>query len=79
MRHVVVMGGPASVICTASTQRSARSPVHQIRQDEVDHSIRPPNGTAGFARSAVRGIRRLPSPPASTIPEHSVLLSHATR
>src|SRR5437016_4371424 len=28
---------------------------------------RPPNGTAGLARSAVRGISRLPSPPASTI------------
>src|ERR1044071_5308495 len=27
----------------------------------------PPKGTAGLARSAVRGIRRLPSPPASTI------------
>src|SRR5918994_6051490 len=27
----------------------------------------PPNGTAGFARSAVRGARRLPSPPARTI------------
>ena len=29
----------------------------------------PANGTAGFARSAVSGIRRLPSPPASTIPK----------
>ncbi len=28
----------------------------------------PPNGTAGFARSAVRGMSRLPSPPASTMP-----------
>src|SRR3954471_2505631 len=28
----------------------------------------PPNGTAGLARSAVRGMSRLPSPPASTIP-----------
>src|SRR5690606_26411732 len=28
---------------------------------------RPPNGTAGLARSAVRGIRRLPSPPARTM------------
>src|SRR5918996_117750 len=28
----------------------------------------PPNGTAGLARSAVSGARRLPSPPASTIP-----------
>src|ERR1700752_3461800 len=27
----------------------------------------PPKGTAGFARSPVRGIRRLPSPPARTI------------
>src|SRR4051812_43422419 len=27
----------------------------------------PPNGTAGLARSAVRGIRCLPSPPASTM------------
>ncbi|CAB4984688.1 unannotated protein [freshwater metagenome] len=27
----------------------------------------PPNGTAGFARSAVRGMSRLPSPPASTM------------
>ena len=27
----------------------------------------PPNGTAGLARSIVRGIRRLPSPPARTI------------
>src|SRR5215472_17452552 len=28
----------------------------------------PPNGTAGFARSAVSGARRVPAPPASTIP-----------
>ena len=28
----------------------------------------PPNGTAGLARSAVNGIKRLPSPPAKTIP-----------
>ena len=27
----------------------------------------PANGTAGFARSAVSGISRFPSPPASTI------------
>ncbi len=29
----------------------------------------PPNGTAGFARSAVSGMSRLPSPPASTMPK----------
>src|SRR5215471_12414645 len=29
---------------------------------------RPPNGTAGLARSAVSGLRRVPAPPASTIP-----------
>src|SRR5690242_4706310 len=28
----------------------------------------PPKGTAGFARSAVSGLRRLPSPPARTMP-----------
>src|SRR4029453_10306555 len=28
----------------------------------------PPNGTAGLARSRVSGERRLPSPPASTMP-----------
>ena len=28
----------------------------------------PPNGTAGFARSSVSGMSRLPSPPASTMP-----------
>src|SRR3954470_5675894 len=28
----------------------------------------PPNGTAGFARSAVSGLSRLPSPPARTMP-----------
>src|SRR5580700_3108379 len=28
----------------------------------------PPNGTAGLARSAVSGLRRVPAPPASTIP-----------
>src|SRR6476469_3305361 len=28
----------------------------------------PPNGTAGFARSAVSGDSRFPSPPASTMP-----------
>src|SRR5437762_12347539 len=28
----------------------------------------PPNGTAGFARSFVRGYSRVPLPPASTIP-----------
>ena len=44
-----------------------RSPVHQIRRDEVDHAIRPPNGTRRL-RSAVSGIRPCP-PPASTIPK----------
>src|SRR5215471_9160989 len=29
---------------------------------------RPPNGTAGLARSAVSGLRRVPAPPARTIP-----------
>ena len=29
----------------------------------------PPNGTAGFARSSVRGMSRLPSPPARMIPK----------
>ena len=29
----------------------------------------PPNGTAGFARSAVSGMSRLPSPPARTMPK----------
>ena len=28
----------------------------------------PPNGTAGLARSSVSGARRVPAPPASTIP-----------
>src|SRR5437588_12282303 len=28
----------------------------------------PPNGTAGLARSAVSGLRRVPAAPASTIP-----------
>src|SRR3954466_14146120 len=41
------------------------------RLDRTKSTIRkhPPNGTAGFARSAVRGARRLPSPPASTMPK----------
>src|SRR5580658_430361 len=33
----------------------------------------PPNGTAGLARSAVSGLRRVPAPPASTIPRTDAL------
>src|SRR6476619_2578566 len=43
----------------------------------------PPNGTAGFARSAVRGHSRFPSPPARTMPRTprcaTRLASHAMR
>ena len=38
----------------------------------------PPNGTAGLARSAVRGISRLPSPPARTMAS-TLLPGHAVR
>ena len=34
---------------------------------------RPPNGTAGFARSAVSGCKRSPLPPARTIPKTSIV------
>jgi hypothetical protein len=39
------------------------------RSDDTESSMRymPPNGTVGVTRSAVRGIGRLPSPPAGTI------------
>jgi len=42
-----------------------------IRLDSAKSMSRycPPNGTAGFARSAVNGISRFPSPPASTMPK----------
>src|SRR5437867_10133499 len=37
------------------------------RQKSISRYV-PPNGTAGLARSSVRGISRLPSPPARTMP-----------
>src|SRR3954462_11258972 len=39
----------------------------------------PPKGTAGLARSAVSGARRLPSPPARTIPNTSGISSPSQR
>src|ERR1022692_2824424 len=41
---------------------------------------RPPNGTAGLARSAVSGASRLPAPPASTMPRtRNSAISHLLR
>src|SRR5262245_11945940 len=54
-----------AVYCVNTSTR--RSPL--LRQlDRVKSMIRysPPNGTAGLARSRVRGSRRVPLPPAST-------------
>ena len=41
--------------------------VDDIAQGKIDEAVDPAEGTAGFARSAVSGIRRLPSPPARTM------------
>ena len=63
--------GRGCATCTGSARRSAAGP-ELIRFDEreVDRAGScPPNGTAGLARSAVRGISRLPSPPARTMPK----------
>src|SRR3989442_7167832 len=39
----------------------------RLESEKSSRRYVPPKGTAGFARSAVRGNSRLPSPPARTI------------
>src|ERR1700733_12521721 len=43
-------------------------PLTRLDRAKSTSRYRPPNGTAGLARSAVSGASRLPAPPASTIP-----------
>ena len=69
MRHVVVMwrSSECDLYCVSTAIRE-KPPFTRFDRTKSIIRYAPPNGTAGFARSAVRGIRRLPSPPASTIP-----------
>src|SRR6266700_250844 len=69
MRHVVVMcrSSECDLYCV-STQIRMMSPLTKFDSTKSTSRYIPPKGTAGLARSAVSGISRLPSPPASTIP-----------
>src|SRR5690348_458563 len=51
-----------------STQILRMPPLARLDSAKSISRYRPPNGTAGLARSAVSGDRRVPAPPASTIP-----------
>src|ERR1017187_7261999 len=51
-----------------STQTRRMPALTRLDRAKSTSRYRPPNGTAGLARSAVSGARRLPAPPASTIP-----------
>ena len=50
------------------TQIFRMPPLARLDSAKSISRYRPPNGTAGLARSAVSGLRRVPAPPASTIP-----------
>src|SRR5215471_13328351 len=51
-----------------STQIRRQPALTRLESAKSISRYRPPNGTAGLARSAVSGASRLPAPPASTIP-----------
>src|ERR1700736_6717284 len=51
-----------------STQIFRTPPLARLDSAKSMSRYKPPNGTAGLARSAVSGLRRVPAPPASTIP-----------
>src|SRR5271165_3702951 len=51
-----------------STHILRMPPLARLESAKSISRYRPPNGTAGLARSAVSGLRRVPAPPASTIP-----------
>jgi len=42
--------------------------IDKVAQHEIDHAVLAAKGTAGLARSRVSGKRRVPLPPASTMP-----------
>src|SRR6185369_10972700 len=56
-----------------STQIFRMPPLARLDSAKSISRYRPPNGTAGFARSAVSGLRRVPAPPASTMPRTDLL------
>src|SRR6266480_2727112 len=51
-----------------STQIRRHPALTRLDNAKSTSRYRPPNGTAGLARSAVSGASRRPAPPASTIP-----------
>src|SRR5580704_6110847 len=51
-----------------STQILRMPPLARLDSAKSISRYSPPKGTAGLARSAVSGLRRVPAPPASTIP-----------
>src|SRR5437763_1013123 len=75
-------GGSAGFSRKASmVRRSLQPPLTRLDSAKSMRRYRPPNGTAGLARSAVSGASRRPAPPASTIPRTrgcvtSCLLEH---
>src|ERR1700748_2196479 len=56
-----------------STQILRMPPLARLDSAKSISRYRAPNGTAGFARSAVSGLRRVPAPPASTMPRTDLL------
>src|SRR5271163_2682843 len=56
-----------------STQIFRIPPLARLDSAKSISRYTPPNGTAGLARSAVSGLRRVPAPPASTIPRTDAL------
>ena len=71
MRQVVVMWRSSVWICTASAAIREKPPFTRFDRTKSIMRYALPNGTAGFARSAVSGIRRLPSRRRHDPPEHS--------
>jgi hypothetical protein len=49
-------------------ENPAQSGMQTVAEGEVDDAVAPPNGTAGLARSAVKGCSRDPTPPARMMP-----------
>src|ERR1700749_1941579 len=69
IRHVVEMcRSRLWLLYWVRTQILRMLPLARLDSAKSISRYRPPNGTAGFARSAVSGLRRVPAPPAGTMP-----------
>ena len=54
----------ASRFVLGEHQNFTKVAIEAVGKREIDDAIKPAKGTAGFARSLVRGSRRVPLPPA---------------